>query len=111
MKDVRDAKAVSLAAHADELHHLRQLGAWHHTVLRDEVRAEPADRSKGAFAAFPQAGAFLFAPGKSHFTRPVFPTKFDHALRLPLQTRRKSIQLDNQHRARVEGKAEMISRL
>ena len=48
VKDVGNSELIFAAAFADELHDLRQLRAWHHAILGDEVGAKSPDGAEGS---------------------------------------------------------------
>src|SRR5437879_3737846 len=77
------------------------------TVLRIEDATHGA---KSSLATFPKIGAFLIGFGHANFPRAILFAYFNDALGLPFQSRCQSVEFDNEHRAGVERKTEIIRR-
>ena len=68
VKDVAHHHAVSLADRVDGSENLRQLGAWNHGILHDEMRRQTAHRAERLLPALPQLHSLGVVASYSHLT-------------------------------------------
>src|SRR5229473_3424072 len=85
----------------DLAENVRQLGAWHHAVLRAVTRRQPTHGSKGLLAALPEQQSLRITAGPPDFARLVLPGDGRDALRVGVETTLQPIDFHDQDCSRV----------
>ncbi len=108
VKYVGDGEVIFLA----DFHHfgerLRQTGARYGAIVDEIVGTQAAHGAEGALPAGPDVVAFRLVLGNPDFPHIVLPADSEDAFREPLHTVFQAVELDDQDRRRIGGKAHVI---
>src|SRR4030095_7164970 len=96
VKDVADPELVALGGRGDAAEGLRHARPRDPALLGAVVRCEAADRPEGALPALPEQGALGVVAGEADLLGAVLATDARDALHLVVQTRGRSVELDQE---------------
>src|SRR4029453_13558621 len=101
VKHVRDPEAMTRSDRLHLAHDLRQSRPWHHRVLQEPAAQEPPDAPPRLLPPLPEQPALRFVLRHADLERGMVAADVDDARRLSLDFLTRTVELDQEHRART----------